>query len=322
MFDFIFSLIFRRSFVCERSVRSRTVEPPVWGHSFVSDGWAVGVTGRVCLHLLIVERRDGLRMRLVGSEPSAGAVPGRRECDVVVRYRGGDGRFVDTSWDRMPVDEALAGMPVREFRAYRGRRHYSGWYWSATMGGHVVYESRLELARILLADKDSSVVAIAAQPFLVEAFDGEQKRRHVPDLLLGHADGAVTVVDVKAASRLDDLKVSAQFSWMSRLCEQRGFRFEVWSGTDPVLLENVRFLAGYRRPALIAVELVPLVLEVVREAGMSPCTAVDVERRLTGTAWWGRVRPVILHLLWQSRLSTDLSRRLAGDTVVRLGAAS
>ncbi|MFI7681005.1 TnsA-like heteromeric transposase endonuclease subunit [Actinophytocola sp. NPDC049390] len=288
----------------------------------MSDGWAVGVIGRVCLHLLIVERRDGRRMKLVRSESLPRALPGRRGCDVVVRYRGGDGGFVDTPLDRLPVDEVLAGLPVREFRAYRGRRHYSGWYWSATTGGHVVYESRLELARILLADKDSTVVAIAAQPFLVEEFDGEQKRRHVPDLLLGHADGAVTVVDVKAASRMDDPKVSAQFAWMSRLCEQRGFRFEAWSGTDPVLLENVRFLAGYRRPALVAEELVPLVLEVVREAGMSPCTVTDVERRLTGTARWTQVRPVILHLLWQSRLITGLSRRLDGDTIVRLGAAS
>lgn len=39
---------------------------------------------------------------------------------------------------------------------------------SATTYGHVVYESRLELARILLADRDSDVVAIAAQPFLLE----------------------------------------------------------------------------------------------------------------------------------------------------------
>src|SRR4051812_9552123 len=126
MFDFIFSLIFRRSFVCEISVRRRVVETPVQGHPFVSDGWAVGVMGRLCLHLLIMERRDGRRMGLVRSEPSAGAVPGRREHDVVVRYRDGDGRFVDTLLDRMPVDEVLVGLPVREFRAYRGRRHYSG----------------------------------------------------------------------------------------------------------------------------------------------------------------------------------------------------
>jgi hypothetical protein len=254
-------------------------------------------------------------MRQVRSVPTGGG-SARSKNDVLVRYRGGDGGFVDTSLDRLPVDDVLAGFPVREFRSYRGRRHYSGWYWSATTGGHVVYESRLELARILLADQDFGVVAIAAQPFLVEGFDGERIRRHVPDVLLGHVDGAVTVVDVKVASRVDDPKVSAQFAWTKRLCDQRGFRFEVWSGTDPVLLENVRFLAGYRRPALIAQELVPLVLDA---AAASPCTVADVERRLTGPRQRGRIRPVVLHLLWQSRLVADLSRPLGGDTIVWAG---
>ena len=55
-------------------------------------------------------------------------------------------------------------VPVREFRWYRGRRHYSGWYWAVTTSGHVVYESRLELARMVLADRDPDVVARAAQP--------------------------------------------------------------------------------------------------------------------------------------------------------------
>ena len=52
---------------------------------------------------------------------------------------------------------------MREFRWYRGRRHYSGWYYSSTMVRHVVYESRLELARIMLADQDPDVVGIVAQ---------------------------------------------------------------------------------------------------------------------------------------------------------------
>lgn len=51
----------------------------------------------------------------------------RRESDVVVRHRGSDGRLVDASLDRLPVVEVLAGLPVREFRACRGQRHYSGW---------------------------------------------------------------------------------------------------------------------------------------------------------------------------------------------------
>ena len=42
-----------------------------------------------------------------------------------------------------------------------------GSYWSATEGRHVIYESRLELARLLFADFDRSVHRICAQPFLL-----------------------------------------------------------------------------------------------------------------------------------------------------------
>jgi hypothetical protein len=53
-------------------------------------------------------------------------------------------------------------VPWRSFRSHRGRRHCSGAYWSATTGGHVGYESRLELARLLFADMDPGVAWIVA----------------------------------------------------------------------------------------------------------------------------------------------------------------
>ena len=186
------------------------------------------------------------------------------------------------------------------------------------MRGHVVYESRLELARILLADHDRGVAAIAAQPFLLEWFDGKRMCRHVPDLLLGGADGSVTVVDVKAASRLQNPSVVAQFAWTRQLCALRGLGFEVWSGTEAALLENIRFLAGYRRPELIASELLPSVLA----AAVAPVSVLELERVLDGAGCRGLVRPAVLHLLWSGQLSTDLSRLLDGDSLVRAGAAS
>ena len=67
--------------------------------------------------------------------------------------------------------------PWRQFRWHRGQAHYSGLYWSATTGGHVAYESRLELARMLLADFAPQVGWIVAQPFLVEAVVAGQPRR-------------------------------------------------------------------------------------------------------------------------------------------------
>jgi hypothetical protein len=53
-----------------------------------------------------------------------------------------------------------------------------GLFWSATMSAHVVCESGLELARLLLADFDRRVVAIAAQPFLLKALVSGRARRH------------------------------------------------------------------------------------------------------------------------------------------------
>ena len=68
----------------------------------------------------------------------------------------------DSAVDR--VGGAVADVPLAQ-----GQRHYSGTYWSATMGDHVIYESRLELARLLFADFDPSVRRIVAQPFLLKA---------------------------------------------------------------------------------------------------------------------------------------------------------
>lgn len=231
---------------------------------------------------------------------------------VSLRYRRCDGVFVDTTLDRLPADEVLAGSPVREFRSYRGRKHYSGWYFSTTTGGHVVYESRLELARILLADQDPDVVAIAAQPFLLEGIDGGRTRRHVPDLLVEHADGRLTVIDVKAPWRIDDAKVVAQFAWTGSVCAEHGYGFEVWSGCDAVLLENVRFLAGFRRPELIELEVARLVLAGACQAR----TIREIEYGLGTPQYRGLVRPAVLHLLWTGALSADLSRVLGADTVV------
>jgi len=73
----------------------------------------------------------------------------------------------------------------------------------------------------MLADFDPSVAGIAAQPFLLAGTDGARDRRHVPDLLLVSVDGVVTVVDVKAPSRMADPGVRAQFAWTRRVCAGR-----------------------------------------------------------------------------------------------------
>lgn len=240
-----------------------------------------------------------------------------------MRYRRDSGEFAEAALDRLDVGDVVAGLPVRDFRWYRGRRHYSGWYWAATTGRFVAYESRLELARILLADFDPGVVAIAAQPFLLVGPDGARVRRHVPDVLLAHADGAVTLVEVKARSRLSDPAVMAQFGWTRRLARSRGWGFEVWSGSEAAVLANVRFLAGYRRRALIEDSLLGPVLEMARAAGggsVEPLSIGGIEHQLAEHYPRVLVRPALFHLLWTGLLRAPLDRPLDLGTPVGVAA--
>lgn len=131
------------------------------------------------------------------------------------------------------------------------------------MRDHVVYESRLELSRLLFADFDPSVRGIVAQPFLLKAVLEGKVRRHIPDHLLLTGQVPV-VVDVKPLSRLSKPEVEFTFDWTRQAVESRGWKYEIWSEPPAVELENIRFLAGYRRDWLFS----PEVLEELRDVDL------------------------------------------------------
>lgn len=137
-----------------------------------------------------------------------------------------------------------AAHPWREFRWRAGQKHYSGTYWSATDSRHVIYESRLELARVLLADFDRTVHCICAQPFLLAIRSKGVERTDVPDYLL-ITDRGLKVVDVKPERRLSRPEVVETFAWIRAALERRGWDYEVWSEPNAVELQNIRFLAGF-----------------------------------------------------------------------------
>jgi hypothetical protein len=148
----------------------------------------------------------------------------------VVSLRMADGGEASFPLRQVQGRQVVAAVPWRKTRSARGQAHYPGYFWSATTGGHVIYESRLELARLLLADFDRSVTAIAAQPFLLQARVAGTARRHVPDFLLVHADKSVTVVSVKPARKLADPQTAEALAWPGRLIEDHGWQYELWSG--------------------------------------------------------------------------------------------
>lgn len=229
---------------------------------------------------------------------AAGALP----ADAVVSLRMADGGEASFPLPQVRARQVASAVPWRQTRSARGQVHYPGYFWSATMGAHVIYESRLELARLLLADFDRHVAVIAAQPFLLRARVAGRARRHVPDFLLVHADNSVRVVNVKPAERLADPRIAEALAWPGLLFQARGWEHEIWSGADPVLLANLRFVVGYRRPGLLPEELLDEVLAAVRPGD----TIGGVTGRVAGARTPGEVKAAVLRLLWQQRLATDL----------------
>ena len=229
----------------------------------------------------------------------------------MVRFRSPDKVERMVPLDDVRGTDLAAALPWRQFRWRRGQQHFSGFWWSSTMVDHVIYESRLQLARLILADFDPEVEAIVAQPFRLESVTDGQIRHHIPDFLLLGA-GRPHIVNVKPQQSLANPKVRDTLAWAHGALEQRGWGTEVWSGTDPVFLANLRFLAGFRRPALFD----PHLLSAARGAAVDHSVA-ETEAALSRR--WPRVlvRPAILHLLWQGRLRTDLSRLLDADTILR-----
>ena len=156
--------------------------------------------------------------------------------DAVVSLRMGDGSEASVPLRQLRARQVVAAVPWRKTRSARRQAYYPGYYWSATMGAHVIYEIRLELARLLLADFDRDVVAIAAQPFLLQAHAGGRARRHVPDFFVVRADQSAQLVNVKPAAQLADPEVAEALDWPGRLARDHGWDYEIWSGADPVYL--------------------------------------------------------------------------------------
>jgi hypothetical protein len=206
-------------------------------------------------------------------------------------------------------------LPWRMFRWYYGQRHYSGRYWASTMSAHVIYESRLELARVLMADFDKSVNHIVAQPFMMQTELRGKTRRPIPDYLLLTDDGPV-VVDVKPADLLDDPAVAETFEWVRALVESLGWSFEAASEQPRVTMQNVRFLAGYRRPALID----DFALSQLRTRNLDGVSVGEAIHDTQGAE--PLVRAALLHMLWTQELLVDLSNVVASTSMLAIPSSS
>jgi hypothetical protein len=189
--------------------------------------------------------------------------------------------------------------PVRRFRWSKEQSHFAGWWWSATTGQHVGYESWLERDHVMLLDFDLDVVGIASQPFWLCWWDGARTRRHAPDYFVRLADGSGVVIDVRADDRVEAADEEA-FDATTRACAEVGWGFRRVGVPPAVWVSNVRWLARYRHPRcardLEVVDRLRLVCGQPRP--LFEATA-EVGERLA-------VLPALFHLMWRRVLVADL----------------
>jgi hypothetical protein len=194
--------------------------------------------------------------------------------------------------------------PVRRFASRRRQRHLPGRWWSATDGHHVGYESWLERDHVMLLDFDPTVVGIASQPFWLSWFDQDGTvRSHAPDYFARRADGYAAVVDCRPIERRKPRDVAA-FEATRRACELLGWEYRLVGAADPIVVRNVRWLAGCRHPRHSTPASSEPSLEAHLAAFVEPAPLMATAESIGDPI---AVLPVLYHLLWRGELVTDLS---------------
>ena len=229
-----------------------------------------------------VSGADG-RVEPAGSGPAADGGFG-------VVYVAADGTERRVSLAALAAVRLEDGRPVRSFPSYRGQRNYPGWYWSATMGRRVGFESWVERDHLVALDFDPAVTAVASQPFWLLWRAGDKMRRHAPDFFARLAGGGALVVDSRPLDRIGERDREA-FAAAGEACARLGWQYAVWGSAGPVPAANLRWLAGYRHPRCHDEP----VAGGLREAFARPRALMD-GAEVAGDPL--ATLPVLFHLMW------------------------
>ncbi len=206
-------------------------------------------------------------------------------------------------------------MPVRSFRWSRKLGHFPGWWWAASTGRHVGYESWLERDHVMLLDFDPEVTAVASQPFWLYWTGERGDRRHAPDFFARRSDGSGVVVDVRADDRIEPKDAEA-FAVTAQACAEVGWEYRRVGVVDAVLAANVRWLSRYRHPRCAGSG------ELVGRLGRAFAGQVPLWVGAGEAGDTLAVLPALFHLLWRRELVADLSTaRLGPSTLMRRGSA-
>ncbi len=171
------------------------------------------------------------------------------------------------------------------------------------------------MSHLMLLDFDPTVVAVAGQPFRLRFGQKDAPYSHVPDVFARYADGSAVVLDVKGALATSTEKNRKVFGRTAEALAELGMGYRIATEPDPVLMSNVRWLAGYRRPQHLTDEVR---LHIADAAETGTVKAVTTRAARSAGLPEAVIRPVLFHLMWHRLLVADLGRLIDNDTVLTL----
>lgn len=211
--------------------------------------------------------------------------------------------------------------PVRVPAFYRGQSSKPGYYWMASVGGHVSHESKAERLYLMELDWLGTATRVLPQPFRLHFPRNARPFRHIPDFLAQHHDSSQEVVDVKGARQQHKPLNKLTFDLTREACDELGFAFTVYSGPTTITEANLAFLAGYRGPGAKALDAyLPALVDAVD--GGEP-TVAEASKRLSEAGVLPAVAPaVVWRSTWRRLLTADFHSPLRSETRIRLSVSA
>ncbi|MEI6621169.1 MAG: TnsA-like heteromeric transposase endonuclease subunit [Actinomycetes bacterium] len=213
--------------------------------------------------------------------------------------------------------EILCGVPIRKPMAYHGQSSKPGFYWMASTGQHVSFESKFERTILVGYDWSGTVRRVLPQPLRLYFERTARPYRHVPDFLFELVGDEHELVDVKGARARQKPLNSLTFTLTARAADLLGWAFTVATEPVPVRAANIAYFAGYRTPKFAPIDQhIPTLLNILRDDD-STVAGVFAALEATGIAS-GVVPAVVWRAAWKRLVFCDINRPMTMASALSL----
>lgn len=176
-------------------------------------------------------------LRLKGSIVSESSKQKNREAHLgkVSKFKGVKGRYSEETL--LVMSEKAANNIINGTVNPSWKRCKRGHFYSVKNNKEIYYSSSYELSAYSILEQLSDVESYSRCGFYIKYFNPIKNgiRRYTPDIFIAYADGIEETIEIKPAKLVDTPINQAKFAAAIPYCEERGWRFTVWTEKELLL---------------------------------------------------------------------------------------